>query len=72
MNWLTLIETVVGSMVEKGWHAHHKHMISDWEFLDWAQAWHAHDWLLRTCFMLKHLILDNLVLPMKNSSNVAK
>jgi len=42
-NWLTLIETVLDPMLEQGWHAHHKSMVSDRGFQDWAQAWHAHD-----------------------------
>ena len=28
-NWLTLIEVVSDPIVEQGWCAHHKHMISD-------------------------------------------
>jgi len=38
-NWLTLIEAVSDPVVEAGWHAHHKHMVSDQGFQDWAQAW---------------------------------
>ena len=56
--WLTLIETVSDPLVESGWQVHHKHMTSDWEFLDWAPAWHTHDRMLRTHFMLRPFILD--------------
>jgi len=57
-NWLTLIETVSDPVVESGWHTHHKCMTSDREFLDWAPAWHTHDQMLCTHFMLKPFILD--------------
>ena len=28
-NWLTLIKMVLDPMIEQGWHAHHKRMVSD-------------------------------------------
>ena len=56
--WLTLIEVVSDPDMEHGWHPHHKHMILDREFLDWAQAWHTHDCMLHTRFMLKPCVLD--------------
>src|SRR5882724_13682317 len=58
MNWLTLIETVSDPIVDKGWHNHHKRMSTDCEFLNWAPAWHAHDHLLHSHFILKPFILD--------------
>jgi len=57
MNWLTLIEVVSDLAVEQGWHAHHKCMLSDHEFLGWVQAWCTHNHMLRTHFMLKPFIL---------------
>src|SRR5882672_1252948 len=33
-------------------------MSADREFLDWAPAWHSHDRLLCSCFMLKPFIID--------------
>jgi len=59
-NWLMLIETVADPVVEQGWHAHHKHMVSDRGFQDWVQAWCAHNHLLHSQFMLKPFILDVL------------
>ena len=70
-NWLTLIETVSDLVVKKGWHAHHKHMTSDREFLDWALAWHTHDRMLRTHFMLKPFILDLALPSTRSNSNAA-
>jgi len=57
-NWLMLIETVSDPMIEQGWHAHHKRMVSDRGFQDCAQACHAHDLLPHPWFMLKPFILD--------------
>jgi len=57
-NWLTLIETVLDPIVEQGWHAHHKHMVSDRGFVEWAHAWRSHYWMLCSRFMLKPFILD--------------
>jgi len=57
-NWLTLIETISDPVVKSSWCMHHKHMTSDWEFLDWAPAWHTHNQMLRTHFMLRPFILD--------------
>jgi len=57
-NWLTLIKMVSEPPVSLGWCAHHKRMISDRGFVEWALAWHAHDRLLCSCFMQKPFILD--------------
>jgi len=57
-NWLMLIKMVLDPVIEQGWHAHHKRMVLDRGFQDWAQAWHAHDQLLCSQFMLKPFIID--------------
>src|SRR5882724_7026401 len=57
-NWLTLIESVSEPPVSLGWHLHHRQMISDRGFVEWALAWHTHDRLLCSCFMQKPFILD--------------
>ena len=57
-NWLTLIEVVSDPIIEQDWHSHHKRMVLDRGFQDWVPAWHTHDRLLRSRFMLKPLILD--------------
>ena len=44
-NLITLIEMVSDPIMAHRWQAHPKHMISDREFLDWVQAWCAHDHL---------------------------
>jgi len=38
-NWLTLIESVSVPTVELGWCLHHKQMVSDRGFIEWAHAW---------------------------------
>jgi len=57
-NWLTLIESISEPPVSFGLHSHHKQMISDRGFVEWALAWHTHDRLLCSCFMPKPFILD--------------
>ena len=57
-NWLTLMETVSDSIVEQGWNMHHKCMIADREFLILAQAWHIHNHILHTRFMVKPFVWD--------------
>ena len=37
-NWLTLVKTVSSPIVELGWNTHHKCMVLDQGFQDWAQA----------------------------------
>ena len=49
---------VLDPMIEQGWCAHHKRMVSDRGFQDCVQAWHAHDQLLHSWSMLKPFILD--------------
>ena len=56
-NWITCIETISDPIVEQGWHAHHKHMVLDRDFLNWGPAWCSHDKMLQKCFMLKPFIL---------------
>jgi len=58
INWLTLIKTVLDPVVEQGWHGHHKHMVLDRGFMEWAQVWHSDDCMLCSRFMLKSFILD--------------
>jgi len=57
-NWLTLIKSVSDPVIEQGWHAHHRRMVSERGFQDWEQAWCAHDQLLHSQFMLKPCFLD--------------
>jgi|SRR5882724_10271003 len=57
-NCLMLVKTVPDPIVEQGWCVHHKHIISDREYHNWAHPWHTHDKMVRTCFMLKPFILD--------------
>ena len=38
-NWLTPIESVSEPAVELGWHVHHKQMVPDRGFVEWAHAW---------------------------------
>src|SRR5882724_91786 len=70
-NCLTLIEVVSDPIVEQGWCMHHN-MISDKEFLDWAQTWYTHDHLLHTHFMLKPFILDVSSLAYEKQFNHCK
>src|SRR5882724_407707 len=57
-NWLMLIESVSEPTISLGWWAHHKQMISDRGFVEWALMWRTHDRLLHLCFMQKPFILD--------------
>jgi len=57
-NWLMLIESVSEPPISLGWWAHHKQMISDRGFVEWALMWRTHDRLLHLCFMQKPFILD--------------
>src|SRR5882724_2559575 len=57
-NCLTIIKTVSDPIMEQGWHTYHKYMVSDRGFIEWAQAWCSHDWMLHSRFMLKLFILD--------------
>jgi len=41
-NWLMLIKTVSDPVIEQGWCTHHKKMVSNRGFQNWAQACHAH------------------------------
>jgi len=55
--WLVIIDMISDLRVAASWKAHHSRMITDTSFSTWFQAWHEHDRLLRSQFVLTPFIV---------------